>query len=211
MELNEELKVELEKYLSTVGREVIEREYNHEYFDNDFSFQIEIEEGSIKVRFRWLGNIAFTVFVAYGGLRTTVDYMVKDAQRVTEVIVENLNDSVNIEREKIVRVERRLGTPGRIQRVFKKIDKLKKNDGLSDSEKSLLIGELHRELLELVDDLDSIEMQMIELEVVKSKLPLPSGREVPKEFVAMQMGTIPEDVRIYSSKKDVPRLPPKKD
>ncbi len=68
-------------------------------------------------------GIMYGVTVGYGSFRSGIDHIVKDAKNISEKTISYLIEKEGISRTEIIRNERRLGIPGKIQRVFNKINK----------------------------------------------------------------------------------------
>ena len=93
-------------------------------FKGNTFINVSIEEGSLK---GWVtvAGIMYGVVVGYGSFRSGIDHIVKDAKHFSENTISHLTKKEGISQTEIIRTERRLGIPGKIQRVFKKIDKIK--------------------------------------------------------------------------------------
>lgn len=141
-------------------------------FKKDVYIEISLEDGSIiaKIKVGIKGLIIFTI--AYGGVRTGIDYYVKDARAFSEYVIENYEDEVNIQEKDVIRLERRLGLPGKIKRYFKEMDKLDSDD-LNDNQKRELLSKLKKDLVVILKSIDSQQERQI---LVNS---------LPNEVVAM--------------------------
>lgn len=123
-------------------------------FKNTVIVKVRVEEGSLKV---WVlvGGLALFNFVAnYGSFRSGIDHLVSDARAFSEYVIEHFSEDENIPEEAVLRAERRLGVPGKIQRFLKSLDKLNSPDiGQNQRQERLeSLREEFMEILELLDD-----------------------------------------------------------
>lgn len=160
---SDEFKIALEKYLLYKGR-VYTRDFFHKdlVFD-EFYFAVETEDGSLKARLRFFGKIAIGSIVAFGGIRSGVDYLIQDSRRITNHIVRDLTNEPNINPNSIGRVERRLGVPGKLKRLYNDIEHLQNNrENLTEQEQTYLINRISRRYNGLINDLDQPVNEYIE-------------------------------------------------
>ncbi len=120
------------------------------YFKQQVDITITIEEGSLKA---WIivGGLLYQGIAGYGSFRAGIDFMVKDAKSFSNYAIEQFYQHEHIPQTDIIRNERRLGIPGKIQRLLKKSDKLNMNQ----NNRNNLVEELKEELLEILDLLDN--------------------------------------------------------
>ena len=71
---------------------------------------------------RFRGNLNLNT--GYGSFRSGIDYLVKDAKKFNEIVVSNLVGTLDIPKHEFYRIERRLGVPGKIQRLLVRIERL---------------------------------------------------------------------------------------
>ncbi|MFC1876628.1 hypothetical protein ACFL2E_05065 [Thermodesulfobacteriota bacterium] len=98
--------------------------FSSEIFEQDTRIYIRYESGSWKT---WV-TVAGAIYIGigqYGSFRSGIDYLLKDSKRFSNAVIENFVEKEKIDESLIYRTERRLGIPGKIQRLFKRIDKLK--------------------------------------------------------------------------------------
>jgi hypothetical protein len=91
-----------------------------EFFPFDVEITVSVEEGSLKqkITFAALGS----VLLYYGGLRESIDYLIKDGRAATGWINERLTSQTGPTREDQIRVMRRTLVAGQLERLFKKVE-----------------------------------------------------------------------------------------
>jgi len=164
---NEEFKTALEKYLLHKGKIYAKEFFHKELVFDEFYFVVETEEGSLKSRLKIFGKIAVGALIAYGGIRTGVDYLIQDTRRITNHIVEDLANEPNINPNSIGRVERRLGVPGKLKRLYDDIQYLENNrENLTEQDQRNLLNRISNRYDNLINELDQpvIEQMQVDLE-----------------------------------------------
>ena len=88
-------------------------------------------------------------------------------------------DKTNIPEEEIYRTDRRLGVPGKIQRLFKEIDRLERNDRLGTSDESSSIMEkLKKKIFNIFKEMEDGKDRQFFLQ----SLPAPILNDLPEEL-----------------------------
>lgn len=126
------------------------------HFKGSVLLEVSIEDGSIIARVKVGGRVLLWLLATYGGMRAGIDYLVKDAHDFSDTIIENFIADELIPETSIIRAERRLGIPGKIQRFFKKLGKINSND-LSHNERQIVLDELKEEFLLIIELLEADE------------------------------------------------------
>lgn len=160
-----------------------------ESFGDAVELEFRVEEGSLK---GWLQVIGGLVYVMnnYGSLRQSVDYAVHDAKAFSEYVIEHFKSEVSLPPGGLYRAEKRLGLPGRLQRLYPLLDEATKSiasgeDG--DAQKQL--EQVQEQLNRIADDLASSgedqARQQLEREIpqpVRDRLPIrtPEVPQIPK-------------------------------
>jgi hypothetical protein len=106
--------------------------FANKLFQGEPKVYIRVEEGSYKA---WI-TVVSAVYIAisgYGSFRSGIDHLVNDARNFSEYVISDFISESKISKEKIVRLERRLGISGKIQRILKRIDNLGTNISLKQS------------------------------------------------------------------------------
>ncbi len=116
-------------------------------FPDKISIYVNVVEGSIKAYVIFGGITLFNLVSGYGSLRSGIDMIVKDIQTVSSMVLDRLSIRENISPDEIIRQERRLGIPGKIQRYLKKLDGL---DDINTFQRTEKIEELKKELLDIL-------------------------------------------------------------
>ncbi|MCD8413639.1 hypothetical protein [Tenacibaculum finnmarkense] len=160
---NEEFKIALEKYLLYKGKIYAKEFFNKEFAFDEFYFVVETEEGSLKSRLKIFGQITIGALIAYGGIRTGVDYLIQDSKRITNHIVQDISNEPNINPNSIGRVERRLGVPGKLKRLYDDIHNLENNrDNLTEQDQTNIINRISNRYDNLISELDQPIIEQIQ-------------------------------------------------
>lgn len=110
-------------YLYHRGKEFA-REAFHDPFARELIVTARTQDGSFKA---WVTAATAALYFGisnYGNFRTGIDYIVTDARKFSEYIISDFRGETHVPDDKVIRLERRLGVPGQIKRLFKRIDQL---------------------------------------------------------------------------------------
>lgn len=174
----DEFKEAFKNFLLYKGKQYAKEYYKKELLVEGLYFSVELEDGSLISRLKIYGKIAISALIAYGGIRTGIDYIIKDAQAVTEHIARDVANEPYIGSNRVERVERRIGVPGKIKRLYNDIDNLRNNrNNLTENEQQNLLGRIQRNFEELVLELDQPELQIIKQDLIQNQIPLPNRQE----------------------------------
>lgn len=149
-------------------------------------FTIQVEDGSVRA---WLAAVGFLYvgISGYGSFRSGLDYAVKDARTFSERVLQEVENS-GVSETEIPRFERRLGVPGKLQRIFRRLDRLEKSGrNLSKADYEREIQSINRGLHNIFREVDNKRDHELILQSLpkqfKSKLPkrlpVPGPRESP--------------------------------
>jgi len=210
-----EFKELFEKYLLYKGKEYSSIVYNRELLVDGLYFQVELEDGSLKARLKIFGKIAFGAYIAFGGIRTTLDYLIKDSRSVTEYIARDIANEPNIGANSIVRVERRLGVPGKMKRLYNDVARLNRNrENLTENQQQELIENIQKHYEELIKELDHQEIQIIEQNLIQQQIPLPRPNPAQNDnfYFPLQYAIREEELGLISEHdiQEIRQLPPRR-
>jgi hypothetical protein len=134
--------------------------------------EVELIEGTLWGKIKVTGAIVFTVFTGYasidGAIKTT-ETLCKKANLFGDTVCSAFIEESGAKKEQMVRVERRLKTPGKLRRALLRIKRL--DDAAARMKQTELERQLHRARLELevtMKELDTEEGQKL-LEALKFK------------------------------------------
>jgi hypothetical protein len=88
-----------------------------DHFQQEVELDVRLEEGSLKGWLTVVGSL-YLILSNYGSLREGIDYAVKDSKEFSAWVIDQFRSEVPIEPDDLYRTERRLGLPGRIQRLY---------------------------------------------------------------------------------------------
>lgn len=106
-------------YLLNVGEEVCRQYFEQRYDQLGITIETSVEVGSTKTRVIVKGFLAALIF--YGGVRTGVDYLIKDSETVNRLILPKIARTIGLHSAQPERQERRYGLPGEFRRLFKRL------------------------------------------------------------------------------------------
>ena len=153
------------------------------FYGKKINVQIKVEEGSIKAYVLVAGLSIFEFVSNYGSFRSGIDQIVDDSKSFSEYVINNFMEDENISDDMIIRNERRLGIPGKIQRFLKQAEKL--DTELPVQKRNDLIESLSEELLEILLMIDNHNDREIfkknSPELIVNTLPLPLPEPLPSE------------------------------
>jgi len=183
-EPDEKFKIALKNYLLYRGKKYAKEIYNKEFVVDEFYFLVELDEGSLKSRLKIFGKLLIGSLLTYGGIRTGIDYVIQDSRQITEHIVQDLSNEPSISESTIGRVERRLGVPGKIKRLYKSIDRLNsERENLSPNQQQELIEYISKQYSNLVNSLAYPEQLYLEQDLREYNIPLQIPQDEERQFI----------------------------
>jgi len=206
-----EFKEAYEQFLLYKGKLYAKEFYKKDLIVDGLYFAVELEDGTLKSRLKIFGKITITSLIAYGGIRTGIDYVIKDSQVITEHIARDVANEQSIGADRIGRVERRLGVPGKIKRLYNHIDKLSTNrNNLTENEQEEIIHRIQRNFEELIYELDPTEVKIILQELIQNQIPLHARRQDEDFFLPRHDAIREKDIRFISEDeiREPRQLPP---
>lgn len=154
-------------------------EYFTEY--GRIAISIEFDKGSLKSRIIVLCSILYLGIAEYGSFRSGLDRINSDSRRFSNIIAEHLTNN-NISSQDILKMERRLGIPGRLNSIYKKIDYLEKNiSTFSHDDVILELNEIKQRISNISEILPQNTKNMFFDEIpddYKNELPTPDRAKV---------------------------------
>lgn len=93
------------------------------FFGSDIKIDAEAIEGSLKMKVTVVASLT-NLFIFYGSLRQSVDYIYKDAQTIASAFVTESMFAAGVKSNQVGRTEVRTGVPGTLKRVISRIDAL---------------------------------------------------------------------------------------
>lgn len=187
-------------YLLKVGEEVCRQYFEQRYDQLGITIETSVEVGSTKTWVIVKGFLAVLIF--YGGVRTGIDYLIKDSETVNRLILPMVASTIGLHSAQPERQERRYGLPGELRRLFERL----KRGGLSyeEAESRAL------RLLEGSDDpstareMPNIRQKLIEeMKEVAANVPSIKPLQMRDKRVSVREET--EKKRL--EKQELPRLP----
>ena len=139
---------------------------------------VRVEEGSITVRLIVAG-VLITGISQYGSFRSGMDYLVKDAGKFSERVLQGVKNS-GVSEAEIGRFERRLGTPGKIQRIIRRLNRLEaRGRDLSKADYEREIQSIRRGLQSILRGVDNKRDHDLILDGLTKELKARSPKPLP--------------------------------
>lgn len=189
---------------NTLSKEIIGKEVE---------LSVRVEGGSFIAWATIFGILTFTALTKYGSLRSGIDYLVKDIRKFSQVVIDNFLHESNISEEDVYRLERRLGVPGKIQRLFKKIDRFEReNHPETSNEIKNEADKLKKEILKILEQIqEDIDRKMFLHslpELIRNELP----QQLPEPSLSISASKVrrAEEEESSSLPKEKGQLPPPK-
>lgn len=158
---------------------------------------IEFEKGSLKTKIKIWG-LAATLYIGigqYGSFRQGVREIVQDVKNLSEYVVDNFENEPLIGDERIIRYEKRTGLTGRINNIYKRIDKLERQlNTLSQQEIRIELNSIKQDISNILILLPANTQQQFLEELpnnYQNNLPEPNDRKV--NYYLNRYGLKPED------------------
>lgn len=149
---------------------------------------VELEEGSLIARVTVVGLLAghlaletYSKIADYKGFKDSVAELCDDAQSFAVDVCEPFRKKAGASPEQVFRFERRLKTPGKLNRIAKRLHRLEESvDRLSPKDLQKELSEVNRALSRVMQDLAPVDAQLVEKALTVRKLPPPSKWPVPE-------------------------------
>lgn len=143
-------------YLSQIGLT------SSEYLKNEhvYKISIEFEKGSLKTRIIVWSTAIYIGIANYGSFRAGVREIISDVRQFSEVVINRIDDDPNIAQNDIIRTEKRLGLPGRLQELYNRIDSYERNiNNLSNVQQQAELTTIKTEIASLIELLSQQDRQ----------------------------------------------------
>lgn len=150
-----------------------------EHFHQEVELELHFEQGSLKGWLTVVGGL-YLGLSNYGSFREGIDYAVKDSREFSAWIIEKFKTEVPMPPNALYRTERRLGLPGKIQRLYPLLEETSSLIGGRDkAEAQKRLKQVQDQLTAIAADLsDSGENQV--LERIEEMIPAPIRDRLPQ-------------------------------
>jgi hypothetical protein len=141
-------------------------------------FAIYVEDGSTKT---WIvvGGSLYAAIAGYGSFRSGIDYAVQDARTFSERVFGDVRNS-GISDDRIRRLERRLGVPGKLQKLMQRVDRLEhQGRDLSRDEYKDEVRAIRERMLRILQEIDSEKDAALVLENIPTAIRADIPNRVP--------------------------------
>lgn len=165
--------------------------------------EIELEEGSAKLRITVIGLLLLDVYghvADYKGFKESVVEMCQDAREFAVDVCNPFIKKAGVAREDVYRFERRLKTPGKLLRINRRLEKLQRSvDDLSPRAIQKELAEVKSELDAVVKDLSPSEQAALEAKLTPEKLPPPKRWPVPESLAVISRSSDKEQMQLFDT------------
>jgi len=155
-----------------------------DHFKREVDLEFRIEDGSLKGWITVFGGL-YAGICAYGSFREGIDYAVKDARAFSEYVIERVANETDMPQHALFRSERRLGLPGRIQRLYPLLDEtsdLIKRGYNTPAHQHL--DQVQEQIRQIAADLDAPDDKNI-LDALEASIPVPVRKRLPEPIPTM--------------------------
>jgi len=181
LEFSEENKTLLKKVFSNKVKVIDSKTI---FLSGQTKISIEFDEGSLKTRIKFWGNLATIIYIAigeYGSFRQGIREIIFDINNISEYIINSTKREPTIGM-KIIRIKKGYGIIGKINEILERIDRLENN-----------INNMSKQ--EIKNELDLIKQEISNISVL-----LPE--DVREEFI----NELPKDYKNNLPKPDEKKI-----
>jgi hypothetical protein len=177
--------------------------YANLIFDQQTKVHVRLQDGSLKVNLAVVGALYIGIG-QYGSFRSGIDYMIKDAkslkQLVTSEIVKNGMNEADIIESKRANCD-----PDKIRRVLLAIDRLESKQNLSSSDLSKELSKVRASVRNICDTLSEEDAGLFAISIKEAYWP--SDRNIPHLIERYKLVAREEDILHYPvASIDQPRV-----
>lgn len=180
-----------EAYLAQIG--LVSSEYLNK--EQVYKISIEFEKGSLKTRIVLWGTFIYMGIGNYGSFRAGVREIINDVRQFSEVVINKIDDGPDISENDIIRSQKRIGLPGRLQELYSKIDIYERDiHKLSSAQQQAELNAIKTEIASLIELLSTPDKQAFlnDLDAIYSQnLPQPNQRRT--NYLINRYGLKPDD------------------
>jgi hypothetical protein len=156
-------------------------------YDGGVYIDVELEEGSLIVRVTVIGLLtghlalqAYGTVADYKGFKDSVVELCDDAQEFAVDVCKPFRKKAGATEEQVYRFERRLKTPGKLNRLAKRLQRLENSvNALSPKDLQKELSEANRELSKIIKDLTPAEVIAVQQGITVKDIPPPSRWPLP--------------------------------
>jgi hypothetical protein len=143
--------------LFLVAERTAQDHYGARYLQFGLAITVRIEVGSTRVWITVVAASVFNVFINYGSVRQSLDYLIKDAQTMAGLLLPHVPESLGIAPQQPELHQRRLGLPGKLRTLFARVE----SGELSAEEATAKASELiEKHGLTAVEEITKLKQQL---------------------------------------------------
>jgi hypothetical protein len=186
-----------QKRLNALGRraERIAIQKARTVYGGNVTVDVRLEEGSLRTWVSVAGALTIYGAIAdYKGFKESVQEMCKDAREYSVDVCGAFTTAAQAKRGQVYRVERRLKTPGKINRLLKRIEQLDQvAEKMSADKLQSQLKEVQLELETIQNELSDQEKSLMQHALVFENLPMLRRRPQNRRLEAPKVVAKPEE------------------
>jgi hypothetical protein len=182
----------------------------YEIYSGDVTVDVRLEVGTLRTWITVTGVLtAYSVIADYKGFKESIGALCEDARVYAVDVCGAVKDLAGASERQVYRMERRLKTPGKINRLIERMEHLNEiADHLSAKEMNRQLEEIGREIEAIRRDLN--EKEMAALNKVLRYENLPPIRQLPKPRHHVEMPRVAtreedDELMLFGAKHSIRR------
>lgn len=177
-----------EKYL----KEIVAK-YSNLIYRQDTEVLVGIEDGSLKVKLAIAGAIYIGIG-QYGSFRSGIDYLIKDAKSLKEIVTSEMVRN-GLDETDIIDSKRMHCDPDRIRRVLLAIDRLESRKGISKNELLKEVSRIKTSIRNICYSVGELDAGLLASSVPEKYWP--NDRRIPEYVSRYRLAARKEDTVHY--------------
>jgi len=164
-------------------------------YGGDVTVDVRLEEGSLRTWVSVAGVLTIYGAIAdYKGFKESIQEMCKDAREYSMDVCGGFTAAAHVNKSQVFRVERRLKTPGKLNRLLKKIEQLDQvAEKMGTDKLQTELNDVQRELAAIQSELSDEENKLVQQALVFENLPMLRRRPQNRRLEAPKVATKPEE------------------
>ena len=180
---------EAEQYLLEITKKYSTLIYGHEV-----KIHVEVREGSVKAKLAIVGAIYISI-CGYGSFRSGIDYLIKDAKIVNELVLNELLKN-GLNESEIIKIDRTHCAPDKIRRVLLSIERLEAKVNIDDVLYKKELSKIKASVKNICGELDEKDIGIFASSL--KSIYLPENTPIPK---------IAEEYKILAREEEIAYFP----
>lgn len=176
---------ETEQYL----KEIVSK-YSDLIYRQQTEIYVELEDGSLKVRLAIIGAIYIGIG-QYGSFRSGIDYLIKDANSLQEIVTSEIVRN-GLNESDIIESKRLHCDPHKIRRVLLAIDRLESKSSITEVDRLKEISKIKTSVRNICNSIKEVDAGLFASSI--SKKYWPEDRRIPEYIERYKLVAREEDI-----------------